>query len=310
MTWVVALFFFMSGYLYFVNIGEQKFSFAIWKNKSCNRVKSLVIPYILWNLLVLALFAAAQSLTGNAGTIQKDGYKLIADYQFIDFLKAIWALDSTGFPIDGPLWFVRDLMITSIFLSYPIWWIVKRTGVCGLLTIFFAWHLDLVELVPGISFSCVFYFSVGAFCAINNFDLFSNVSKKTSHQMGATIILSLAVYSILAALHSENASLYRQVFTNITILLIFGWLASYIRERKVKAIAFLGNASFFIFAMHKPLQVIVRRYSFAILHPASEIELSLMAIIVPAIVITLCLLAFYIVRHYMPYLKCLNGFRI
>lgn len=309
MVMAVPLFFFMSGYLYFISIGNDNFSFATWKKKTHNRIKSLVIPYLVWNLLIMLLFGVVQAITGNSETMQRDGYKLIADYQFIDYLKAVWAIDSTGLPMDGPLWFVRDLMVTAIVFSYPIWLLMKKTGVWGLMLIWIAWQFVGVHL-PGFSMACIFYFSWGALCAINNFDLFTNVSKKRSWQFGACIITCLAVYSVLSSIDSRLAGTFRQLYIYITILLVFGWLAPYIKEEKIKPVAMLGNASFFIYAMHKPVQVIFRRYSFAIFNPTSELELSLLAIFIPMIVIGICLFAFYVVKNYMPCLKFLNGFRL
>ncbi len=69
MVAAVPLFFFMSGYLYFVGSADKGFTFQAWKKKSWNRVKSLVVPYIAWNLLILALFAGVQYLTGNSPTM-------------------------------------------------------------------------------------------------------------------------------------------------------------------------------------------------------------------------------------------------
>lgn len=118
----VPLFFFISGYLYFNKLeltGTQGYSFSIWKKKTQGRIKSLLIPYLSWNLLVLALYYITQCLTGGSDVMTKDGYKLIADYGIADYAKAVYAIDSTGMPIDGPLWFIRDLFIVSVFITPP-----------------------------------------------------------------------------------------------------------------------------------------------------------------------------------------------
>lgn len=307
---VVPLFFFISGYLYFVNIGNASFGLSAWKKKTHNRLKSQLIPYVAWNLLVLILFAVVQSLTGNSDTMQKDGYKQIASYELADYLKSMWAMDSTGMPIDGPLWFVRDLIVTSIVFSYPIWYLLKKAGVFGLFLIWCVWQL-VGSGVPGVSLPCIFYFSWGALCGMKNFDLFTAVSRKTKHLLGLTILTSLLVFFIVDMVHWEPKSdLFNQVYIYVTVLFVFGWLSLYIADGKLKPIAFLGNASFFIYAMHKPVQVIVRRVAFAVFHPTSEVMLSAMVVLIPAVVIGVCLAAFYIVKNYIPQLKFLNGYRL
>lgn len=118
----VPLFFFISGYLYFNKIelnGDKCFSLTLWKHKTYSRIKSLLIPYLSWNLIVLLLYFAVQQIAGNSEVMAKDGYKLIADYSLMDYGKAFYALDSTGMPIDGPLWFIRDLFIVSAFITPP-----------------------------------------------------------------------------------------------------------------------------------------------------------------------------------------------
>ena len=116
----VPLFFFISGYLYFNKLdlhGDSSYDFNVWKMKTRGRLKSLLIPYISWNLLVLLLYFIAQQLTSNSTVMAKDGYKLIVDYNLLDYGKAFFAIDSTGMPIDGPLWFIRDLFIVSVFIT-------------------------------------------------------------------------------------------------------------------------------------------------------------------------------------------------
>ena len=74
--------------------------------------------------------------------------------------------------------------------------------------------------------------------------------------------------------------------------------------------AMLSTASFFIFAFHKPMQVIVRRLFFATIHPTEEWLLTLAVFLIPAVVILISLGLFYVMRKYFPFMKFLNGFRV
>lgn len=304
----VPLFFFMSGYLYFVGSADKGFNFLTWKKKSWNRIKSLVIPYIAWNLLILALFAVVQHLTGNSSTMQKDGYKLIANYQFIDFLKAFWALDHSGVPMDGPLWFVRNLIVFSIAFSFPLYYCLKYAGIISLLALFLGNCYGL--RFANISFESLFYFALGAFCSIKNFDLFTNVSERISKLFGFAILGTLILKVIFCVLGSSIEHYFNSLYIYTITALIFGFAAPYIKNGRLKPMPTLASASFFIYAMHKPLQVIIRRFSFTLLHPQSEALLSTLNILIPAVVISLCCLTFYIIKHYLPWLKFLNGFRL
>ena len=50
-TFVVILFFLISGYLFFVHL--QKWDHKVWKQKMSRRIWTLLIPYFLWNTLYI-----------------------------------------------------------------------------------------------------------------------------------------------------------------------------------------------------------------------------------------------------------------
>ena len=91
---------------------------------------------------------------------------------------------------------------------------------------------------------------------------------------------------------------------------LFFAIAELLADKGWHIVTWLSTASFFIFAIHKPIQVIIRRFFFAIFHPTNEIVLTSLIFIIPTVVILLSLLAFYIIKRWMPLLKCLNGYRL
>lgn len=123
----VPLFFFFSGYLFFFN---NNFTIDSYKQKLFRRFRTLMIPYFLWNsialmkvfIIKLPLFSA---LFPNA-------YKIdicfslgrLFDTFFFNENGVVIYPDSTGIivdnpqPIDGPLWYVRDLF--SMIIISPI----------------------------------------------------------------------------------------------------------------------------------------------------------------------------------------------
>ncbi len=210
--------------------------------------------------------------------------------------------------MDGPLWFVRNLIVISIVFSFPLYYCLKYAGIPTLIALFVGALFGLC--FADISVGSVFFFAWGAFCAIKKFDLFTNVSERTSRLFGLAILSTLLLKITFCVLKSPIEHYFNSLYIYTTVALIFGFLAPYIKKGVLKPMPFLASASFFIYAMHKPLQVIFRRYSFAILHPQSELLLCTLNILIPAIVIALCLLAFYIVKRYLPWLNFLNGFRM
>ena len=88
-------FFIISGYLFFAN--NEKFNKEIYWQKIWRRVKTLLIPYIIWNMIM--------------------AIKL-----------KIFNLSIFVEPANMPLWFLRDLIIVSLLT--PILYIDSRPQRC------------------------------------------------------------------------------------------------------------------------------------------------------------------------------------
>ena len=100
-------FFFISGFLFFL-------SKKTYSEKIKARVHTLLIPYILWNLIMLALYGIAYAI----GYPQNINGRSLADFQFTDYLRLFWdrgSYDNGNFvPILCPLWYIRNLLIMSL----------------------------------------------------------------------------------------------------------------------------------------------------------------------------------------------------
>lgn len=312
-TFVVPLFFFISGFLYFnrIKVHGGQFNKSTYLKKTRKRIKSLLIPYLLWNLIVLVFYSCVQLLSHNSPEMQKAGYKLISDYTLIDFAKVFWAIDSTGMPIDGPLWFIRDLFVTSLFTPI-IYLFLKYTKIFGVFLLFVGFAIGLDTGIKGLSYGCIFYFSLGASAQLLYKGDFLDMLSRIAPQIAICGIVVLACLQFYNA--NQSISILGGYIGKVYILgmIIFVWSA--LRCRYVKSglniYEILPLSSFFIFAIHKPIQVIIRRMTFAVLNPSNEIILISLIFIIPCVVVAVSLGIFYVIRKYFPWLRCLNGFRI
>lgn len=92
---VVPSLFILSGYLFFSNMKELDRNEYIKKIKG--RVKSLLIPYLIWSIIgLIAIFFIYKKETPS-------------------FMYIIKALTITP---EGVLWYIRDLMLLAILLQY------------------------------------------------------------------------------------------------------------------------------------------------------------------------------------------------
>ncbi len=70
-----------------------------------SKVKTLVVPLAVWNLLMLALLVLYGLLRGK--------WQDLPDFTLPGMADALFAF--TGWPLDVPLWFLRDLFVCCLF---------------------------------------------------------------------------------------------------------------------------------------------------------------------------------------------------
>lgn len=306
----VPLFIFISGYLYFngmSSIDKFKEFIDIYIKKSSKRLKSLLIPYILWNLAVLFFYYIAQ--TCSTGSIMaKDGYKLISDYSVLDYIKAFIAIDSTGMPIDGPLWFIRDLLV-CVYVFTPIIFLINkfidRRFIIPVLCLLLASGLSYKTI--GFDLKIVPYFCLGGILSLNNSDMWVTVSRRISYIAISVLSLIFILFTLDYFVYG-NLSRFISIFQLTFVMLIFTSLAPLSNKGCLNMPSIISSSSFVIFALHKPLMIIIRRFSFALIKPSAEFQYIILMFAIPVLVIGGGILFMRLMKH-IKFLQAFNGFR-
>lgn len=133
----VPIYYFISGYVFYLGFKLTKDSYF---KKLRNRSKSLFTPYILWNTLAI-IFMLIPLLPGLGNLFPSINTEDPVNMDLPTLLSMYWECGTSSilnynvpvettyisYPIDGPLWFVRDLMIVAI--TTPIIYLVlNRIG--------------------------------------------------------------------------------------------------------------------------------------------------------------------------------------
>ena len=112
----VPLFFFISGYLFFLKCDE--FGWKLYKEKLSKRFHSLFIPYVIYTCIAIALFGILQVLIPQ---LQSGAHVPIKDWSIWDFVhNGLWRYGDEGIPFIGPFWFLRNLMVIVVFFSISL----------------------------------------------------------------------------------------------------------------------------------------------------------------------------------------------
>ena len=119
-TAVPALFF-ISGFLFFLHPKP-------YKTKLRKTSKRLIVPYLLWNALILALYFGVEQIPALSKYFSGVNPP-VSGYSFVNFLQAFWDSGEwrggNGTPILHQFWYIRNLILLAL-LSPAI-----RLFVCG-----------------------------------------------------------------------------------------------------------------------------------------------------------------------------------
>ena len=166
----VPTFYFISGYLFFLNIKDL--NKIVYRSKLTSRVKSLLVPYLAWNTIAFLLFLFVTSL--GIGCFRT--HFTISDNFIMNIIHIYGYIYSWGWqnalgwsvnhfvPIDGPLWFIRDLMIVVLFTPI-INKMIRKFDYYVLIVLFL-----ILVLLQYPTFIAIFYFSLGSYFSIKIMD--------------------------------------------------------------------------------------------------------------------------------------------
>lgn len=239
-------FFFISGFLFF-------FSKKNYLLKLRTRFHTLLIPYLLWNALLLGLYILAYIL----GFPQDINGKNIANYTIIDYIRAFWdrgSYDDGNFvPILCPFWYIRNLLIMSI-LSPIVYYLIKYLREAFLLFVAVWWLFT-----PHNAFisQTILFFCLGAYFSIidkNPLEIFIKYKKSFQVICAIAAIADIAVHIIYVT--PINLQIHRiALILNIPLLFI---LADYCCQHGYTS-HLLPNAAFIVFSVHYPIVVVIRK---------------------------------------------------
>lgn len=253
----VPTFFLISGFLFFVNF--QDWSWNGYKKKMQSRVKTLLIPYLSWNTLVLVfvvigLLGSAMHHHTSLDKLQEfllnNNWHVYYDCHEWGTERINWLgqhLRMTG-PIDLPLWFLRDLIFVSI-LSPVIYFAVRKLKILALAILFLAYISRVWTLIPGFHITAFFFYTLGAYIALNKKNIIDFVTK---YRWG--IIPSYILLLIVTTIYNGvNTTIGQNIYPFFIITGVFTafYIASVcVIKWNLKPNKLLVSSCFFIYAAH------------------------------------------------------------
>lgn len=228
----VPAFFFISGFLFFYN--TSNFDLAVYQNKLKRRFWTLFIPYLFWNILVMGYYLLGHLLFPSV--ISADNYN-IAEYTFSQIMGLFWDYPG-GFPICYQFWYLRDLIIISLFTPI-IYLLIKHLSKYVIILLLF---LFIACDKHGMLGSCLL-FATGSYFSIWKVDVANLIDKFKWLLLFAFGMTLLSVYIIpdIGHIHRMMIVLGIGAFLSLSTL----YVSKYGYKRNI-----FDRSTFFIYGFH------------------------------------------------------------
>lgn len=260
------------------------------------RVRSLLVPYLVWNTLSLALQIVGQLLPFTASFFS---------HRIVDARHSSWRAVADAYlgfdagPVDVPLWFLRDLIVL-VAAAPLLGFLVERAGWPLLVALFLAWNgfFAGIDLVPIVSERQIFFFCLGIWLATHETPRLER-ALTSRRAVGFAAIGFLALAVVQTFLGGEGAPW--QALQSVTILVgtfVFAGTAllAAASDRPRRWSATLAPAAFFIFLAHGDLMMIVRKAMWSLARPQGDAAVLLYYFLAPIAVAGLLLGCYAAVR--------------
>lgn len=208
-------------------------------------------------------------------------------------------------PVDGPLWYVRDLMV-MVVVSPVIYWLIKRIRIWYVLLVGIVWYFspfilpkdNYTLIYINMIVTAVFFFSIGAYFSIHK-ENFVMCFRKLKYVPLAYLIIAIA--DVMTKEMVFNSYIHKLgILLGIVSVVI---MTSYLLEhKKIKVNATLANSSFFIFALHYMIITNIGKVAFILLRVPDNNPFAMLTLYFGTVIvtITICLVFYVLLKRYMP----------
>ena len=293
----VPMFFAISGYLFFRNAPRP--DMTVYTRKIRRRLRSLVVPYICWNLISIALFWAAQSFLPQ---MMAGVNKPVSDYSFADWCSAFWntsrinpEVAGAGYPTAYQFWFIRDLFLLQLF-SPLVYMAVRRLKFWAVAVLGVLWLGGFKSGTYMVNVQAMFFFTAGAYLGINGMGSFSrNVP---------WYVFAVVYAAIVAAEYAGLQNVFRPYLHRLG--LAWGVATVYVcsaaclgkteKQPRVPSAGF----SFFVFAFFNMPVAFVTRFMFQTRCPSSEAAVLALYFAIPVMTVLAAAVVYFPLRRLCP----------
>lgn len=238
------LFFCISGYLFARNIHSVN---DIWP-KLLKRTRTLLLPYLLWNIIFVLWYVVIENLPGISAFSNTPVVEAYSSQSVGETLYSLFIA-----PAAFQLWFLRDLMVMLLFTPL-LWWIARKQWIVAL----------VLALASTFVYAWLIYFWLGIIIAVKQWDIENYRRPKMAVFISALIYVGYAIYIAWGGISARVV----EVFVNIVGLYLVWSLydiaarGRYLADKGLWK--YLCGYSFFIYCFHEPAFNVIKKLALAV----------------------------------------------
>ena len=302
----------MTAYFYHA----ETFTLSVYKSKLEKRIKSLIIPYVVWTILALVFvfsFVVGGVIIHNKSTDViwvwiAESIKLQVFYSsasMISYDNLNWFGNPRllAVPYLQPFWYVRDL-IFMVLVSPLIYYVIKKMN--SIIIIFFMLlYISGLNLpMSGLTSTSLFFFSLGAYLAINK----KSITDFAANRLLKYLSMGLFLLSFTVIMsYGKNVISYNfyPLFVISLTVLLFNLMKKKVLKNGIQVNSFsmrVKKYSFFIYASHAIFGIYVANVFIKRLLPLchSDLYLILLYMVFGLLSIMVCIVAFELLNRILP----------
>lgn len=257
----VPIFYFISGYLFYLSLPER-WNWNLYQSKLRKKVFTLLIPYLLWNVIALIvsylikIFFYHENIRSIMQDLMNKKLDVFWGAEIINRVDyGVLGLNYVEcYPINGPLWFMRDLMLMMI-ISPVIWGLIKKKlGIALIILMMLCFILRLPPLVTGFSWSALAFFSFGAYFSITK-SSFTEVFNRYANIVKCFALSLLALDVFYGGGHCGWAVVH-PIFIILFMMAFINYASHVVNKNIFRPLIGCQQYCFFLYAGHMGLSLV------------------------------------------------------
>jgi Acyltransferase family len=309
-TWggsCVAFLFILSGFLFFRNFNLSLNSYL---QKLKSRFWTLLVPYLFWNLSLLAMVLIVLNVPASSSIIQGHYKQYIGDYSLANFIDCLTGYKSI-YPIAFHFWYVRDL-IAMVILSPVFLLIARKIPYIGLALFATPWLLRLELGFVNIQWLGPLFFYLGCLVAVQNWDL-TWLDRQKSAIVGIYLGMAVALTVIQTAMPTADIQTFRHLLeccTRFVGTMAIWCVSDLVGGKLQKVLLNLSGLAFFVYAAHEPTVTVLKEVFEKLSMPSNSITVIISYLSIAIIATFVTLAAGTILQKYLPrFFQLITGAR-